>query len=99
MAKHVVDDLDIWAREARKYELSYGNYVRLTERHGMLPPPEPRKTPITKKTDTPTRVCDRCGNEFSLHKCPSGNYSLAKFCADCRDTVRRNNAKGTVHKK
>jgi hypothetical protein len=90
LAKHIIDNLDIWAREARKYKQSYGNYVRLVERHGMLPPPKPdferenMQMMTYNHNQKLTHKCVLCGKEEEIMITAHGFLSKSRYCHDCR---------------
>lgn len=86
-------DVDAWAWAAKLHDLHYGEYVRLVERHGILPPPEPLPGARPKRKKV-MQICRRCGVEFERHITGNGNLSHAKLCIDCRDIIRRHNADG-----
>lgn len=72
-----------WNGEARKYHLSYGQYVAQVERHGTLPPPPKKRREVPNHDVVPTQECRECGITFALGKTKSGNLSTAKLCPDC----------------
>lgn len=81
-----ISKFDVWAIEARKHHLSYGQYVAAVERHGTLQPPKGiRKS--KQENCKRTQICKTCGTEFELKtRIYNGRikYSEAKYCDDCR---------------
>ena len=80
-----MNTLEIYAREARKHGMTYGQYEAAI-RNGELPPPKTSKkqkehTPSLKADDSiPTyRKCKRCEKMFAL----PNPESQKRFCLDC----------------
>lgn len=86
-------ELDIWAAEAKKHNMHYGDYVAAVERHGILPPPPKEKPKPPPKSDAKMRSCIMCGEEFEIEKRLNGTYSMAKLCEKCREKRRHQHGK------
>ncbi len=89
VVKRKTDELDIWAVAARKYDMTYGQYVAAVERHGTLPPPQKIEEP---ESEPEIRTCVECGREIELYLSGSGRMTKSKYCEACR-LMRENVAK------
>ena len=88
MEKSITTDLNAWAAEAKKYNINYGQYVSLSEIHGILPTPK-RKPPPEPVIKPKIRTCLCCGNVFELTHKADGKLSTAKLCESCRGEARK----------
>ena len=86
-------EVDLYAVEARKHGMSYGEYERAIG-HGWLPKP---KMPKAKAAAAPKRktieTCRGCGNLFEVYYTKSGRAKNGVYCTECLKTRwKRNDA-------
>lgn len=77
--KRRLTELDIWAMEAKRHGMHYGDYVAAVERE-KSPPPDVK---AAMKAAGLTKVCCRCGDDFEI-----GRNSRARLCPACRNSTR-----------